>query len=242
MTSISYRATDGEEYVGYLARPTDRSGAAVIIAHSAPGVGKHERRVADTLASLGYVALAADYQGDGQIVTGEALNAKLDLWSRSPEPFRIAMKAAHETLLQQDGVDPSRIGIIGYCSGGLAALEYARTGADIRAVVGLHSTLPAGNALAARAIKAAVLIINGTNDPFAPPASRAAFEQDMDGAGVDWQMLLLGGVEHGFTLPVAGGSGWPGVAYDQRADARSWNAMLGFLDEAIGFSKKLVSA
>ena len=44
-------------------------------------------------------------------------------------------------------------------------------------------------------------------------------------------MNLYGGVQHSFTNPLAIGVELPGVAYDERADSRSWRAMRDLLDE-----------
>jgi len=58
-----------------------------------------------------------------------------------------------------------------------------------------------------------------------------AFKQALDAGGVDWQMAIYGGAHHGFTNPEAGGYGIDGVAYDQKADKRSWALMESFLQE-----------
>jgi dienelactone hydrolase len=55
----------------------------------------------------------------------------------------------------------------------------------------------------------------------------------MRAAGVDWRMNLYGGAVHSFTNPSAQAD-FPGVAYHQPTDARSWRAMLDFFDEQFG--------
>jgi dienelactone hydrolase len=60
---------------------------------------------------------------------------------------------------------------------------------------------------------------------------RTAFEKEMTDAGADWRMTLFGGVVHSFTNPDAGALGRPELAYDKRADERSWRAMLDLFDE-----------
>jgi dienelactone hydrolase len=53
----------------------------------------------------------------------------------------------------------------------------------------------------------------------------------MRDAGVDWQMVFYGGAVHGFTNLEAGSDPSRGVAYDEKADRRSWEAMKSFFSE-----------
>jgi dienelactone hydrolase len=114
------------------------------------------------------------------------------------------------------------------------ALELARAGTDLSAVVGFHSGLGTQRPAHKGDVKAAVLVCIGADDPLIPPEQRATFEQEMREAEVDWRMNLYGGALHSFTNPNAIASGFPGVGYDQRTDERSWRAMLDFFDERFG--------
>ncbi len=137
-------------------------------------------------------------------------------------------------MLAQPGVDAGRVAAIGYCLGGAAALELARGGADVAAVACFHSSLPVTHPEDNRNIRAKVLIQSGAADPMAPPEIRALFEAQMNAAGVDWRMILYGGVLHAFTVPGAANYGMPGLRYDRTADERSWRAMLDLFEESIG--------
>ena len=51
---------------------------------------------------------------------------------------------------------------------------------------------------------------------------------------MDWRIELYGGVEHSFTHPrLADLDPPPGLRYDERADRRSWRAMLALFDEVL---------
>jgi dienelactone hydrolase len=230
---LDYRDTNGKRHVGYLALPASPNGAGIVIAHSAPGLDDHERAVSDRLAGLGYTVLAADYHGDGAILGGETLGARMGTLMGDPAVIRTAIAAAHATLLEQPNVDPARIALVGYCFGGFASLEYARGGADVQAVAGFHATLPTERPEDARAIKAKVLILNATIDPYVPMDSRIAFEAAMNDAGVDWRMVLYGGAQHGFTMQDADKFGMPGIGYHEPSDRRSWAEMLALFAETI---------
>jgi dienelactone hydrolase len=48
---------------------------------------------------------------------------------------------------------------------------------------------------------------------------------------VDWQMNFYGGAVHGFSNPDADRVKIKGLAYDEKADRRSWQALLDFFAE-----------
>jgi dienelactone hydrolase len=137
-------------------------------------------------------------------------------------------------LLAQQEVDPAKVAAIGYCFGGTMALELARSGADISVVVGFHSGLATQRPAQPGEIKAGILVCIGADDPMVPAEQRAGFEDEMRAAQVDWRLNLYGGAVHSFTNPNAELSGFPGVAYHQSTDERSWRAMLDFFDERLG--------
>lgn len=113
------------------------------------------------------------------------------------------------------------------------ALELARAGADIKAVVGFHPGLSLSPD--SSNITGSVLMCVASDDPFTPPEARRAFEDEMRAAGVaDWALELYGGVGHSFTNVRAGSLGRPGIAYDAHADRRSWQSMLHLFEDTIG--------
>ena len=65
--------------------------------------------------------------------------------------------------------------------------------------------------------------------PFTPE-DLTAFEAEMTAAGADWQLLVLGGAQHGFSVP---GIARPACAYDTVADRRSWRAMLALFEDTM---------
>src|SRR5207245_10086766 len=96
------------------------------------------------------------------------------------------------------------IAAIGYCFGGGCALELARSGADLAAVVSFHGNLDTPNPDDAKQIKAKVLVCHGGDDPFVKPEQVTAFEDEMRQETVDWQVHVYGGAVHSFTNPEAG--------------------------------------
>jgi dienelactone hydrolase len=228
---IDYR--DGAtRLTGWFARAAGEARLpGVLVAHEAPGVGPHVKGVAQRLAEAGYAAFALDlYGGEGfSLEEARALHREM---METPGLLVRRATAGLDTLRAQPRVDPERLAAVGFCQGGMTALELARAAAPVRAVVGFHPGLqrPAGSADAPIAAK--VLMMVGDLDPVVPAEDRLAFARDMDAAGADWQLHLYGGIGHSFTNPDVDALGFPGFRYDARASRRAWLAMLALLDEA----------
>jgi dienelactone hydrolase len=223
---------DGRRLLGQLAVDDSRAGRrpAVLVSHDAGGLGDHPKRTARRLAELGYVAFALDYYGDGARLPPDQVGARLGELASDPLRTRSIARAGLEALLANEYADADNVAAVGYCFGGTLVLELARSGADLRAVVGFHSGLSTSRPEDAANITAKVLVCIGADDPVIPPDQRLAFEEEMRAGGVDWQMHLYGGAVHSFTNPDADGSS-PAIKYDQRADERSWRAMLDLFTE-----------
>ena len=208
----------------------------VLVFPEAFGLGEHAIGRAERLAGMGYVALASDLHGDGLLVDGleEAIGMLQPLFA-DPSRTRARAGAGLAALAARPEVDAGRIAAIGFCFGGTMALELARSGAEIKAVVGFHSGLgTAAPKSDAKAIKAKVLVCIGADDPFIPPEQRAGFEAEMRDGGVDWQMHLYGGTVHSFTNPEAAKRNKPeAIRYSAEADARSWASMEGLFRETL---------
>lgn len=138
-------------------------------------------------------------------------------------------------LMSQAEADASRLAAIGYCFGGTMALELGRGGTDLKAIVGFHSGLATTRPEDAAKITGSVLVNIGADDPVIPPEQRAEFEAEMRAGGVDWQMILFGGVVHSFTNPEVDALAMPEfIAYNAAADQRSWHAMCDLFDAQFG--------
>lgn len=223
---------DGQRFDGFLADGAgDRQAAGVLVVHEGPGLGAHTIERARRLAELGYVAYAMDLYGERDLSIERAKEQVRALRADRPA-LRSRMVAALDRLRAHPTVDPARTAAIGYCFGGTAALELARSGADVSCVVGFHAGLDAGDPADARAIRCKVLVCTGEDDPIVDAAQRAAFVEEMSDAGVDWQLVLYGGVGHSFTNPDIDAYGFPGFAYHELADRRSWRAMRALFEEA----------
>lgn len=233
---IEYDA-GGMSAVGHLALPEgDGQRPGVLVCREGPGIDDNAKARTERLASeLGYVAFALDYIGGGERLPDlQATMERLGSLRSDPDAISRLGQAGLDVLTSQQRCDRSRLGAIGFCFGGTMALELARSGADLAVVVGFHSGLSTARPADAGSIKGKVLVCIGAEDPLIPVEQRRAFEDEMRAAGADWGMNLYGGAVHSFTNPAAGQLGNPGIAYDERADRRSWTAMRQLFEEGLG--------
>jgi len=230
---IEYRHGDAV-LEGYLAYDDTMTGKrpGVLVVHEWWGLNDFAKRRAELLARLGYVAFALDMYGKGTLTTDPKEAGRLAGLFRNDRPFgRARATAGLDVLKSRPQVDPARIAAIGYCFGGTVVLEMARGGADLKGVASFHGGLSTPNPADAKNIKGKVLVLHGADDTFESPAEIAAFQEEMRQGRVDWQMNYYGGAVHSFTNPDAGKAGIKGVAYNEAADRRSWQAMRDFFDE-----------
>lgn len=202
----------------------------VIVVHGGAGLDAHARTQAVRFANAGYIALACDMYGAG--VAGNRARVMAAINGFRSDRRRAAGRAgaAVDRLRAQPQMD-GRLAVVGYCFGGLISLELARSGLDARAIVSVHGTLTTTQPVESGAITAAILVCQGGSDPHCPISAVTTFANEMNTAGVDWQMEIYGTAEHGFTHEDATGQ-MPGVRYDADADARSFAAICTFLQTA----------
>ncbi len=203
----------------------------VLINHTWTGRDDFVAEKAKKLAALGYVGFAVDMYGKGVLGTNpDECMTLMKPFMDDRAMLQQRMKAALAAVRLMPWVDDSKIAAIGFCFGGLCALDLARTGADIKGVVSFHGLLNAPAYTLGNAIKAKILALHGHDDPMVPSEQVLAFEQEMTEAGADWQLHAYGNTLHGFTNPLANDPAF-GAVYQPAADRRSWIAMQNFLTE-----------
>jgi len=221
---------------GFLAYDTSIKGKrpGVLVVHQWKGLGDYEKKRADMLARLGYNVLCVDIYGKG-VRPNDPKDAAAEAgkYKSNRQLLRDRAGAGLDVLKKHELTDPKRIAAIGYCFGGTTVLELARSGSDIAGVVSFHGALDSPDPAAGRNIKCKVLALHGADDPFVPPKDVAAFEEEMRGGKVDWQLVAYGGAVHSFTDWNAGNDNSKGAAYHEKADRRSWEAMKQFFTEIL---------
>lgn len=231
--TVEYQAGD-LTCEGYLAQNVaGENRPAVVICHAWAGQGDHERAIAHKLAELGYVAFAADVYGKG--VKGDPQGDNTALMAPLMQDRALLLHrltAAVDTARGLPGVDPERVGAVGYCFGGLCVLDMARGNAAVKGVVSFHGVFAPNGLNQADPIAPKVLLCHGWDDPMGKPESVVAVAQELTQRKADWQLHAYGDAVHAFTIKGANNRAG-GVQYDADADRRSWAAMDYFLKETL---------
>jgi dienelactone hydrolase len=208
---------------------------AVLVIHQWRGLTGNEKYRADLLAKQCYNAFAVDMYGKGiRPDNNEDAGKQAAIYKNDSALARKRITAALDFVKKQPGVDADKIAAIGYCFGGTMALELARSGAEVKGVVSFHGGLSTPSPLTEPGIiKASVQIHHGADDTFVPPAEVKKFEEEMNTANADWSLTSYAHAVHSFTQKEAGNDPSKGMAYNEKADARSWAAASDFLSEVL---------
>lgn len=229
---------DGFTGEAFVVRPGKAGSApAVLVAHQWAGQSQAEHDAARWLAARGYVGIAIDAYGKGRRgeqgtpTAMEVNSALMTPLVQDRGELRRRLLAAVDFAEQLEGVDHDHIAIMGFCFGGLCALDVARSGTDkVRGAVSIHGLFTPPALGEQPPIKASVLICHGWEDPMAKPDDAVAVARELTEAGADWQMLAFGHAMHAFT---AKGVNMPdaGLQYNEKAERRTWSAIERFLQE-----------
>lgn len=231
---VSYEI-DGEPFEGRLVYDdsvnTPRPG--LLMVPDWMGVTANAVTQARLVAADKYVIFVADLYGQSiRPSNAQEAGAAASAVRADRALMRKRAQAAVEVLKAQGPqgkLDASRLGAIGFCFGGGAILELARSGAPLRGFVSFHGNLDTPNPDDARHIQAPVLVLHGADDPSVPPSQVEAFIAEMKAAQTDWQLVSYGGAVHAFTNPQAN---MPGRSqYHPLVAARAYRAMNDLFDE-----------
>ena len=227
---IEYSVGDAV-HQGYLAYDDEVADAkpGIIIVHEWWGLNDYILRRAHMLAELGYVALAIDMYGGGEIAQDtDQAGALMTGVLNDMDTGTAALKAGYELLLSQPGVDPERTAAIGYCFGGAMALHMARIGLPLSAVASFHGALGSFHSAEPGSIQAKILVCHGAADSMVTMDDLEGFKQEMETAQADYEVLLLADAKHGFSNPQADINAEKygiDLGYQQSADEKSWEAL-----------------
>jgi dienelactone hydrolase len=147
--------------------------------------------------------------------------------------LRTRLLAAVDAARAFELADPERLGAIGFCFGGLCALDLARANAaGLRAAIAFHGLFTPPNLGEQQSIKSKVLALHGYDDPMAKPDALTAFENELTAANADWQVVAYGATSHAFTNPHAHDHA-NGMFYREIIANRAYGAMRALLAEAL---------
>ena len=222
--SVTYQV-NGQSYEGYYTSPSDQA-PFVLLIHDWDGLTDYEIKRADMLADLGYAVFALDLFGAGVRPTEmkDKRQHTGELY-KDREKMRALMQGALDAA-KNKGADIEHAVAVGYCFGGAAVLELARSGADLKGFATFHGGLktPQGQNYANTRRK--ILIMHGSADTAITMDQFADLAKELEAAGVAHEMITYGGAQHAFTV-------FGGTRYQETADKKSWQRFTEFLADTL---------
>jgi dienelactone hydrolase len=234
MRSI-YEYTDGDTvFEGYLAIDSNQQTKrpCVLVAHAWDGPNDHFNALAEDLSKKGFVGFAIDVYGRNNRGKIDGDNSHLmNPLMENRALLRKRLLAAFTEMQKHPLVLPNEIAIMGYCFGGLCALDLARANPPgLQGAISIHGVLVPPNLGVQSKIDASILVLHGWEDSIVPLQTVLDFTQEMTQAAVDWQMHCYGHAKHAFTFV---GADIPkyGIKYDEKACRRSQRSTDDFFRE-----------
>ncbi|WP_084398530.1 dienelactone hydrolase family protein [Henriciella aquimarina] len=215
---------DGKTYEGYLAEATRDSKGLVILIHDWDGLDSYETTRAEMLADEGYDTFAVDLYGkDNRPDTTEAKKAEVGKLYNDREAMRARILGGIAKAREVSG--ETEAVVMGYCFGGGATLELARSGEgeDIAGYATFHGSLDTPEGQTYEAAGAPFLIMHGGADSGIPMSVASDLVTRLEDVGATYELQVYSGAPHAWTV-------FGSERYQALADEKSWDAFLGFLD------------
>jgi dienelactone hydrolase len=222
--TVSYEV-DGKPYEGYHVSPSPGA-PLVLLVHDWDGLTEYEVTRSGMLAELGYAVFAVDLFGAG--VRPESVEERRQLTGAlyaDREEMRARLNGALDAARAQAG-DTTHVVAMGYCFGGTAVLELARSGADLGGFVAFHGGLTTPEGQDYSQTKGELLILHGTADESVSMEDFAGLAAELEAAGVAHEMITYSGAPHAFTV-------FGSDRYREDADRKSWERFTRFLEEVL---------
>ena len=222
--AVTY-TVNGHPYEGYYVSPA-KNAPLVLLIHDWDGLTDYEVKRAHMLADMGYAVFAADLFGAGvrptEVVDKRQHTGKL---YKDRARMRALMQGALATA-RSKGADTGNTVVMGYCFGGAAVLELARSGADMKGFATFHGGLKTPEGQDYTNAKGKILVMHGSADTAITMDQFADLAQELEAAGVDHEMITYSGAPHAFTVFDSG-------RYQKEADRKSWRRFVEFLGETL---------
>ena len=207
--------------------------AAIVLLPDWRGQSPLARDHAGHLVASGCVAVIADLYGDGfspdsPDQVGPMVKSLIDHRDQGV----VALAACVERLRREVPAGTPML-CLGYSAGGMVALDYGRSGADVAGIILCSALLKTAAEEMNTRIRPPVLILQGTQDHVSPMETIAAVIAEMDRAGNDVRFELYTQTHHAFDNPEAGTDPNARLVYSPTAARRAKTAIASFLTEVI---------
>lgn len=218
-------SVDGNSYEGYYA--VAKEGAPlVMIIHDWDGLTDYEMKRTAMLVELGYNVFAADLYGAGvrPVEVAEKKKQTGALYKDRQKMRKLIAGSVDKA--SELGLATNNAAIIGYCFGGAAVLEFARSGADLKGFVSFHGGLATPEGQNYESAKGKYLIHHGTADSMISMNDFASLADQLEEEELNHEMVTFSGAPHAFT--VIGSK-----RYHEEADTKSWRQFTQWLETTL---------
>ena len=216
---------DGLDYEGYYVSGGENA-PLLLLVHDWDGLTDYEVKRANMLAEMGYTVFAADLFGQGVRPT-EVKDKKQhtgELYTDRAK-LRKLLKASFDEGVKQGG-NGSKAVVFGYCFGGAAVLEMARSGEPAMGFVTFHGGLSTPEGQDYSQTKGSIMIFHGSADSAITLEDFAGLAAELEKTGVEHEMVTYSGTPHGFTV-------FGSKRYREHADKQSWKRFSQYLETTL---------
>jgi dienelactone hydrolase len=216
---------NGADYEGYYVSASPDA-PLILLVHDWDGLTDYEVERAEMLAEMGYSVFAADLFGAGERPTrlDDKRQHTGELY-KNRKKMRSLMTGALEKAISLGGNSSNAVAM-GYCFGGAAVLELARSGADLKGFATFHGGLKTPEGQNYSETKGRVLIMHGSADTAITMEHFAGLANDLEKSDVPHEMITYSGAPHAFTV-------FGTDRYREDADRKSWERFSQFLDQVV---------
>jgi carboxymethylenebutenolidase len=229
-SDLVLEASDGNRFAAFAALPDETGRAGVVVLPDVRGLYRFYEELALRFAERGHAAVAFDYFG-----RTAGLGKRDDDFEYMPHVEQTTqagiqsdLAAAIGYLRSPDGGACPSIFTVGFCFGGRNSWLAAAGGHGLAGAIGFYGrpgpTRDGSPGPTARAteLTAPILALMGGDDPGIPVEDVTAFDEALDAAGVEHEVVVYPGAPHSFF----------DRKYDQFAAASedAWNRVLAFIE------------
>jgi carboxymethylenebutenolidase len=222
-------AADGNRFAAFAALPDETGGAGVVVLPDVRGLYRFYEELALRFAEVGHAAVAMDYFGRtaGTEKRGDDFEYMPHVEQTTQVGVQSDVAASAAFLRSAEGGSCSVVFTVGFCFGGRNSWLAAADEHELAGAVGFYGRPGAGRPDApgptqrAGEIQAPILALMGGDDPGIPLEDVTAFDEALDAAGVEHEVVVYPGAPHSFF----------DRKYEEFAAASedAWNRVLGFI-------------
>lgn len=223
-------AVGARNYCGLLLKaPTLQPKAAVVLLPDWRGQSRLAREHASHLIGLGCAVVIADLYGDG--FNPERPEQVGPMVARLIEQRKEGVEslAACVERLKKEIPANTPVVCLGFSAGGMVALDYARSGAEVAGIILCTALLKTAAPGMDTRIRAPVLVLQGTQDQVSPMSTIADVVREMDDAGNQVRFELYTQTHHAFDNPEAGTHPTARLVYSPTSARRARDAIAEFI-------------